>query len=606
MFELFKAEFLRYRKWAILVFIGQLAVWSFVAKIKPLLAPNMSQTALMNALTLLGGFSFGLVQIIMLRRKNNWTYLIQRPLHLSKIYRALSAAAVANIIIAVPLAWVLVVFGLDTFTNTVVDARHYIYGFYLTGVTITAYLIGSLTALSASRGAIGLFILTILWIYPKPDNMVFFFSLLTLMMGGLWYLNLKCFKPDLNTHVQTPIFTILMGIPMQATIAFLLIMASTFYYHIPRFIMGNHPDNNPIEGSMGYIWHVDEKNLVEYLLKDQDIPNKDRLARQAKLADVGYITPQSRAFPKQNQMPIKDKNYGLYDGETRTRWVFDNDKMLMQGQDALTGDIKGWLGKNGFMDTNEVTENDTFDSVPFLLADQFLVTPTRLYQVNYEDHELIVKFEIDEGDKMVNPPQINDDFVAIVSEASTFIFDKEDFLTEMEPIEANYVIPHPIAVDKLREIRTRRMVDGYLLIYISPDYNGHLKAATSLYYARLDKGVEQIARVDFPNLRHPAIILDLEYVISPAIHILNNTVLNLLEPSEKSNATISEVLAREYRSSVQWAALLLQILSALGVLVLARRIKLNTTMIGVWTVMAAIFSLPVLISFLFMNKVRGQ
>lgn len=606
MFELFKSEFLRYRKWAIIAFVGQMAVWAFVAKIKPLLAPESAQSTIIMLFCVLGGVSFGAVQMVLNRRKNNWTYLIQRPVKTNHIYAALSGAAIVNMMIAVPLAWVVVVLGLDAFTDTVVDMRHYVFALFMLGTALTAYLIGSIAILSASKGAFALIFIMILWVFPKPESMTIYFTFMALVCGGLWYLNLKSFKPDLNTHVKTPLYTVLMGLPMQMALAIVLMISSTVYYHIPRFIIGNHPDNNPVEGSMSYLWNVGDKKLVEYLLKDQDIPNKERLSRQAELADADYVDSDIWTYPSAGQMPIRDKGYGLYDEATRTRWIFSNDKMLMQGSDATSGKISGWIGKNGFIDIENATEEDRFDSVPFLVSDMFLATPKRLYQVNYEDQELIVKFEAPTGTTLVSPPQVTDQFVALVTEENLYMFDKEDFMTEMEPADANYTIPHPLALEKVRNMETRRMVDGYIVIYFSRHYNGFQREAVSMHYAKLGRGVELIAKTDFHISRHPPIIDNLDYTISPALYMLNNQMFHILEPSEKGHASFSEVWAREYQPSVKWTALFLQIISALGGFFMARRIKLNRTMTGVWTVMCAVFSLPALVSFFLMNKVRGE
>ncbi|UTW54672.1 hypothetical protein [Kordiimonas sp. SCSIO 12610] len=605
MFEIFRAEFLRYRKWAILILFVQLGVWAFITKVKPLLQPLTEIDGMVALVTIIGGLVFGIFQMIQHKRKANWTWLIQRPLSLSKIYCALSAAAIANILIAVPVAWIMVVSGLDLFTSTVVDSRHYVYGLHLAGLATTAYLVGTLTALSATRAAFLASFVIILWVYPKPQSMTVFFLLMSCVIAGLWYLNLKCFKPDLTTHVQKPEFIILMSLPMQATLAFLLMLSSTFYYHIPRFIIGNHPDNNPVEGSMSYLYHLDDSQTVGFLLKDTELDGKERLIRQTELADVDWITTNQWTFPSRDQMFFRDWGYGLFDGPTRTRWVFANDEMMLQGSGDLSGKISGWIGKNGFVEHGYATADDQFDTVPFMLADKFLVTQKRVYQVDYEEREMIVKFQVAEGSRIVNLPQINEDYVAIVTDKNTFIFDKQAFLNDMEPAKPDYSLPHPLEPSKIRTIETRRMVDGYLVLYFSRHYNGFQQEAASIHYARLGKDMEQIAKTDFYVNRHPAVIDNLDYVISPAVFMWTNQLLRLIEPTEVSYTSIREVFDRDFQSSVKWTALGLMILSSIVAFLVSRRIRLGSPMTILWSSLCLIFSVPALVSFFLMNKVRG-
>ncbi|WND01743.1 hypothetical protein QGN29_09275 [Temperatibacter marinus] len=607
MFELFKAEFIRYRKWAILFLILQIAFWSFLTRLKPLLQPSGEQTALITFVCVAIGLGFGIVQMVLNRRKNNWTYLIQRPLKLNSIYQALASAALVNLIIAIPLGWFLTVTVMDLFTETVVDMRHYLYALYMAGLSITAYFIGTLTVLSASKGAIGLVYFLVIWIFPKPDSLLVLFSLMAGVLALLYYLNLQCFKPDLSTHVTRPLFVVLMGIPMQVTLLFVIIIGSTVYYHIPRFIIGDHPDNNPVVNSLSYLWHIDDPKVVGYILKDHDsIKNKESISRQAELADADYISSGYWTYPSVGQLYTRDTAYGLFDSANRTHWIFSHDDMMLKGVDSLSRRAKGWIGKNGFIETRQPTADDRFESVPFMVADKFLATKTTVFQVNYEDKEMIVKYQTKPGEYFANPPQIRDHFVALVSEQNTYLFDKEDFVGEMIEANPNYTIPHPIALNKIRNMETRRMVDGYLVLYFSRDYNGYLKSAVSINYARLGKAVEMIAKTDYPEIRHPAVILDIEYVASPGAYILYKSIYRILEPSEKDNLSVSEILNREYWPSVQWTSLFLQLFSMIALFMLARRQKLSMALTVIWTVMGATFSLAACASYLLMNRMRAN
>lgn len=609
MFEIFKAEFNRYRKWALIAFIGQLALWALIMKLKPLLQPSDPQTFIIFLLCMLGGAGFGVVQMIMHTRKNNWTWLIQRPLHHWKIYQALSAAGFVLLVLAVPMAWLLVVAGMDLVTNTVVDMRHYLYGLYMLGVALTAYLVGSLIVLNASRGAFLLIALMILWLIPSPYSQLLHFGLMGLIMAGLWYLNLKSFKPNRHSHLSSPVDITLMAVPMQFALAIALFLSSAVFYHIPLFIMGTHPDNNPVKGSMSYLWHLDDGKKVGYILKDHDILGKDRLARQAELADKGWINSRPATWPSKNQMFGKDYGYGLVDGPSRTRWIFSNDQMLLKGTNMLTGEMRGWMGRQGFVDAADITDQDRFETVPFMLKDRFLVTPKRIYQVDYETRELTVKYDLPAGTTLFNMPTVEENYVALVTTKSLLLFDKQDFLAEGGPEEGRaepiHTVTHPLPVAEINTLETARMVDGQLVLYYSKNYNGYDKQAVSIHYARFGKPTELVAKTDYMINRHPPVIMDLTYVSSPARFMIYNQILHWIEPSNPRNPSFKQVMAYDMDRTVVWGALGLMILSAVITFLMARKIKLSRQMIGFWTVLSLIMGLPALISFFLMNRVRG-
>ena len=79
MFELYKAEFARYRIWALCGIVVVLGFYGFLQKLKPFLEADMLQITTMNIGLVGGSFAFGIVQMILHKRINHWTYLIHRP-----------------------------------------------------------------------------------------------------------------------------------------------------------------------------------------------------------------------------------------------------------------------------------------------------------------------------------------------------------------------------------------------------------------------------------------------------------------------------------------------------------------------------------------------
>ena len=89
MFELYKSEFSRYRKWSLILLGALLGVFLLVSKLKAILEGDALQNFAFTAYAVMGGLIFGVVQMLLHKRTNNWTYLVHRPLSAHKIYAAL-------------------------------------------------------------------------------------------------------------------------------------------------------------------------------------------------------------------------------------------------------------------------------------------------------------------------------------------------------------------------------------------------------------------------------------------------------------------------------------------------------------------------------------
>ena len=191
MFELGKSEFIRYQKWAMLIAIVLLALFGFVSRLKPLLEANTAQSIFVNVTFLGGSIFLGLLQMTLYKRANQWTYLIHRPISPAKIYFALCGAGILLIVVALGLPWLVAMLGLDSFTHTVVESRHYLHIVFLLLTCIMCYLIGSLVVLNASFGIVGMLIMLALVLAPTAKNTLLQFLPVIGIVIGLLYLNVK-------------------------------------------------------------------------------------------------------------------------------------------------------------------------------------------------------------------------------------------------------------------------------------------------------------------------------------------------------------------------------------------------------------------------------
>ena len=606
MIALFKAEFIRYQKWALLLFGLQLMIWFYLSKVSDLLDANNNQVLTAQLLLVIMSFAFGVLQMQLHKRKSHWTQLLQRPLSSQQIYISLAGAATAIVIIAIPLAWLFVVAGLDIFTNTIVDVRHYVFIPFIAGVALLAYLFGSFVTLSASRGAILLVIILLVFVMPSSQSLWLKFILMVLSLAYLFYLNVISFKPDLNQYPSSTIALFLMAIPMQMTIVYLLVFSSVIFYHIPLAITGEHPSMTQSHGTYDH-WrnNVAQNERISTLLAASDNETTLWYGEQSKLAQYNSINTDITEFASQGQLHISDKQYRLKHKNSNTIWMFSHDEMLLQGSNIDSGSVIGWLGKQGFIgDATAITNIDRFSQVPFLLQDKYIVTDNAVFQVDYDDKLIWIKTQLQGNEQYIGLPQFTKDFVSLVSSKQTYLFDRRAFVEEFEIPEPMFTLPHLVSINKINKIETYHMVDGFILSYMGQNYFGFDRPGVEVIYAQLDGNTEKVHAAEFTQHSYPALIRHLGFIASPLYSPFYRSFINLGEPVSNQYDSLLDVYSSEMPLPVNVLIIGLQLFSAITVLLLAKRIRLSSRRQFAWVVMTLLVGLPSLISFFLLNKTR--
>ena len=607
MFKLFKSEFLRYRKWALLAMAALLASFMFIARLKPFLEAWDEQTLLTMLVMVGGSLAFGIVQIYLHKRDNHWTYLIHRPLAPRNICLALLSAGAAAIAIAVALPPLLMILSIDMFSAEPVDLRQYAYVPFMFLASVVGYLIGTLSVLNASKGVILLVSILALILLPAPASNLLQFLPTLLIFVGLLYLNVVSFKPDLSKHLQNPLSIVLLAVPMMVLLMIGVLMSSIVTYHMPRFIMGNHPDNNPIDGTHAYMWEYSEKDRPAYALATSSHAKAQHLVSQAQYADIDWISTSKATFSRLGQMSYLDGQYALKPSDSNTIWQFSHDSMLLEGRKKTSAESVGAVGKNGFLrSVADATEADRFRSVPFLVGEKFLQTSTTLYQINFEERLLDVKYQTGAGETFLNPPQFRDDFAALVTDKHILMFDSRSFLDDYEPATPDYSLRLPVKPEDINHIWTYRMVDGYLLMFSGRHYLGFHRNALEVIHAKLGGGSERIGLREFTLQRHPQWILFLEEMTSPMMHLLVNFSNNLIEPSDTTFEPVSTILARQYPPKIYWFAGLIHLLGAAFAFFWCSRRGCGKPAVITWVALNALFGLPAVFACILMTPFRAE
>ncbi len=607
MLELYKAEFSRYKIWMLLATVAILAAFGFIAKIKPFLEPEAMQSTMTTFALVGGSFFFGIVQFVLHKRANHWTYLIHRPISENRIYLSLAAAGASIIAIPVLLPLLIMIGGIDATSNVVVDTRHYLYALYMLIVSLAAYGIGSFTVLNASKAAVLSIIILSVYLMPIPESSFKQFFPGLVILAAIVVMNFVSFKADLTTHTKEPWAIVLQGMGMSVSLLILLLASTTIFYHLPLVIAGIHPDDNPEEGSFNYIYQYDMGQRPAYALRGSKHLKASIYAKQAELADQDFLSVDRWTFPRQGQMFNKDRQYALSPSDLNQIWQFSHDDMLMLGYDTKSKQLIGLIGQNGFLDSFEdVKEEDRFTTVPFMIGETFLGTQHRLYQVSFKDRELLVKHQPAEGEVYIGQLQFKDNYAVMVTDKNTLLFDTAALVDEFEEAEAEYVIPHPTAPENMYWVSTYRMADGYMLLFSGGDYFGESRPGTTVVHAQLGGTSEVIHETEYEYVKHPLWIQHFEFMISPVTFFMKSMVFHYIEPSDTDNLSFSKIANGMFPNSIWTLAVVLQIIAAIGAFIWARRHNLAKPQMITWVAMCAVFGLPLLLGFFFMSPWKKE
>ncbi len=612
MFDLFKNEYKRYQKPALVMMIVQLAIWGFIYTQKPILANHQLQSGLMNLFMILSGLLFGVLQMALHRRKNNWAYLLHRPISPAKIHLALISAAAVLMLIAVVLPFLMVLMILDLFTSDPVELRHYLYLLHMIGLTFSCYLIGTYTVLSPNKGALLTFGLVFLMVNGSHSS-----ALLTLMTDLVitvitFYLSKKSFKINLSSHFKQKTTIFIAALVLQPALAFVIFLSQSIYYHLPMMLLDKHPDQYTQQQNLGYysvLWHMENHQRVKMILEGSDYPDVAQLIEQVKLASSDAINGRLTLAAVRGELFYKDRSYALDDEANNKQWIFSHNKMLFEGRDSNSGDLVGFLGKSGFFNADiSPTDEDRFEVIPKLTSNQYVQSSNTLYGLDFDQQLMEVKHQLPEGETYQSAVLFNRDTAVIIlfSDKALYFFDPDEFSEENIYTKATNRVVHPITLGNDTQIHYSKLIDGYLVEYRRSQVFGYEKPLVKLIYAKHNGQNNLIGEMSFIDYRPlPKLVTDSNFWISPIIDsYVFSFIQGLYNPKDGRYVTLDNIGEQGYGKETYLIAILLAMLSAITTFFIASRLPMNKSTRVFWVLLNLIFSIPGLLCFLLMNPWR--
>ncbi len=406
MRPLLAAELRRFRTAAVAGAAAHLVILAIVGTFTDLFVATEEKKGIGLVCYAIPGLLAGLYQIGSQRRLGTFTYLIHRPLAPRRILLALAGAASLLLggVVGLP---ILVATVVARFRPHGVDARMFLTAPLVLGICLCFYLAGLFLALSPSRARFAVLLIPVVFLYPRLSPLATFLAL-ALALLWLWVLASGAFRPDLSTHLTSPLAVAAFALPVQAAIlpmlSFLLLLVYSLgvavseagLRHVSAFGWNDYFPEDTFQ-RLEYLEPADAMTLG---LRRAGGEEAGRLATSFDPKAAVELGRLNHDTHHRGQLWSHDRHQTLTIDARGLVFTFSHDLMLFTGRQARTGEAAGWLGPEGR--AVDALPSARFESVPEVMNGRFPVTARRVYEVS---PELSVRttFEAPAGERIVTP-----------------------------------------------------------------------------------------------------------------------------------------------------------------------------------------------------------
>lgn len=590
MFELFKAELLRFRLWALALAGVHFIALGFLTRMVDLaqqpLVIHWSFGATYAALGLL----LGLYQMGTYRKPSTWLNLLHRPLSSSRIAGSLIVAAVALLAAAVALPILLVGLWQETMTARVVDLRHWLLALAALQIATAGYLVGAYGMLGERRYSAAAVVFLLLLITAKAQGFGAL-AVQALVVAWLTAMVLGTFKPDLDAPPRRIVGMVAVALPLQMAM-YLLMLLAYMGVEMLWIAQGSHPNNTPTppRGGHNEAEKVDARTRMRMALEGSSHPEAPLLREQIALSEPIGIASQVRRVPQRfelaNVAPME------FDDDARgVRWVFSHDDMRMHGYRLNDRTAAGTLGI-GISNTAFAVPALPVGGLPgFAKGDAMLVAGNTAYHYSSESGQVLPRVRLPDDEVLAGVSPVGET-IGVISDRALYFFDGREAVEHQQVMTPRLRAPMPGTYQDIYNLEMIELVDGYLIVF-SNSYNAHSEEGAVPYQHVLrvrDNGaVETIAkrRLDYD---FPVVYRYRSFWTSPALFALSNRTQHLLAPPLPLETNVAAPVPR----SMWLLAAVLSLLALIGALWRTRRLALPASVRVAWVVACGLIGLPAL------------
>lgn len=600
MLNLFKTEILHFRNWVI-----GFAVFYFLVLYYPYSAGVVFFQWPVSNMVLLGqvviGASFGVIQMKLHKRPNEWLYLLHRPLSPKKIFVAITLAGCCLLLAAVTLPALILVMAMDVDSRLLVEFRHYLFPLYTCGLLLTAYFCGCLSVLSPNRLAFIAIALCafIIAAFLNFNSAILVNSVVTLAWACC--LAYQSFKPDLARNFQRVRQLLLSELGIQFGILWGLGLVINIYFSVT--IDENSPTRAPAPGTDYYAFQLSPRERIIYALENSSHSEAAFLSQQTLLGEITPVrNPLRFSHPVRYQLPQYDNQLLLVDEDNKVNWSFSHNAMVFEGKSGTTGEFSGWLGSNGFHD--ELQSAEPFSSVPWVTGNAYIIDDSRIFHLDWDTRILKQRFASDDGARFTDSLAVADNMTTLLSEKFLYVFATPEFIDQNRPLKPMAKVEIPAADNAdMRTIDVLELIDGFLVsalvdrtaTAVGNDFARINRARLQVTRVRQGKENDMVASLGLPT-SFSGFFLYNTLVVSPGMRSLTDLYFGLAR--QKHMESILPLFARRFPGEIYAQMLVLCMVSAGVVAWLLRRSALPARIKAFWIVLTCFTGIAGLISFL--------
>lgn len=591
MWDLFKAELLRFRAWAIAYASLQLIVLGFMGRVLDMAQQSYVVYQAIGTAYAVSGLLLGLYQMGGYRRPNAWLNLLHRPLPHWRVASALFGAGAVLLTVAVLLPLLLAEAWQEFMTARVLDLRHLWLACSGLLVALCAYLAGCYAMLADKRYSWSALVLLLGLLIARATGLgaIALQSYLLILLAAML---LVAFKPDLSAPPRTAAGTLLIAIPLQFAMWFALVVVG-FGVEFVWIAQGSHPNNIAVAppGGEKEAEFSEGKDLIRKGLERSRDPQAVLWREQAQISEIFGAGPGLRGLPQRNQLgnavPME-----FDDAERRVRWVFSHDSMRLQGYSLVDRRAVGSLGVDGQAAFPEPVQPG---------PEGLLVGRSAVYQYDSDEQRVLPRARLPQGEVLTGIDKMGDN-AALLSNRALYFYDLAELDSADGVLTPRQRVPLPGRSGDLVRVDLMELLDGYLIsfLFTHSSYNAE-GALPYQVLMRVDAAgrVATVARRDLA-MDYPVAWRYQNWYTSPLLYQVQKAARGWYSGYLPSLDMATPPVPRE----AKFIAGALLLLSVLGALWRLPRTTLSLPARIAWVAACAVVGLPALMSLWLMCRPR--
>jgi hypothetical protein len=454
MSDYIKAEWLRFRAWAIAYGVLHLAALGFLTRVVDLAQQPRFVYQVFAGVYAASGLLLGAYQMGSHRKPNAWLNLLHRPVPPRRLAGGLMLAGTVLLALGVLLPLLAIAAWQEGMTARVLDTRHLWLSLSAWLVSLCGYLAGAYALIANRRYSIAGFILLAGLCFAAASGLSAI-AVQLLALAWLVAMVLVAFKPDASAPPRHVAGLAIVAAPLQLSMWFALLLLA-FGAELAWIMQGSHPNNLPVEvpGSAKQADNAEGRDLMIAGLRASRSPQAAAWADQATVSDVHTAGPGLPDLPERHQL-MNPAPLEFDDPTRRVRWVFSHDHMRFEGYALADGHAVGTLGIAG---------QQRFPQPPLPVGKDLLVTRNVVYQFDTEANRILLRGQVPADETIVGLDQVGER-IALLSQRALYLYDLRDLRDSTAALQARVRVPMPGKVGNLTRVDLMELLDGVLVSF---------------------------------------------------------------------------------------------------------------------------------------------